>query len=119
MKGKVDKELCIGCGACETVLPEAFRIGDDGKAECYADHDKLDAAVASCPVQAISIVEENLEENTSVTREDSKLEAVIDDVYEKMANLEYDEFVSVIEVLIEKWSADNSMAYSEVKEKML
>ena len=119
MKGKVDKELCIGCGACETVLPEAFRIGDDGKAECYADHNKLDAGVASCPVQAISIVDEDLEDNLSATKEDSKLEAVIDDVYKKMSNLEYDEFVSVIEALIEKWSEDNSLPYSEIKEKLL
>lgn len=52
---KVDKDLCIGCGACEAVLPEAFRLNEEGKAECYAPHEKIEAAVVACPVSAISV----------------------------------------------------------------
>ena len=29
----VDKEKCIGCGACEGMEPDVFELGDDGFAE--------------------------------------------------------------------------------------
>ncbi len=56
---KVNKETCIGCGTCESICPEVFKIGDDGKAEVLpADYtalkDKIKEAADSCPVDAIS-----------------------------------------------------------------
>ncbi|RKX43855.1 MAG: ferredoxin, partial [Thermotogae bacterium] len=31
-KVTVDKDACIGCGVCENLCPEVFKLGDDGKA---------------------------------------------------------------------------------------
>jgi len=51
---KIDKDKCIGCGACAATCPEGFEMKDgkasvkDGKADCVKD------AIAGCPVQAIS-----------------------------------------------------------------
>lgn len=63
MKAKVDKDICIGCGLCESTCPEVFSIEDDGLAIA------IDAAVPAdvceeaenardgCPVSAIEIEE--------------------------------------------------------------
>lgn len=55
-KVKIDKEKCIGCGACEAVCPEAFKMADGkakfigkGKEKCIKE------ASDSCPVQAIEV----------------------------------------------------------------
>lgn len=58
MKVFVDKNTCIGCGVCEGVCPELFKMDDEGKAEALAP--ETEAACAqdaadSCPVQAIKI----------------------------------------------------------------
>ena len=52
---KVDKEKCIGCGACAAVCPEAFEMKGDKavftgkKAACIQE------AADSCPTNAISL----------------------------------------------------------------
>lgn len=72
MKTRVNKDVCIGCGACTQIAEEVFDFGDDGLAEVKADIKKdenefatvtdenkdsvLDAS-EGCPVGAI-IVEE-------------------------------------------------------------
>ena len=30
MKANVNKELCIGCGACAAIVPDVFDFGEDG-----------------------------------------------------------------------------------------
>jgi len=51
---KVDKEKCIGCGACAATCPEGFEMKDgkasvkDGKVDCVGE------AISGCPVDAIS-----------------------------------------------------------------
>lgn len=51
----VDKEKCIGCGACEAICPEGFEL-IDGKAKVKNPKAKgIKEAVDSCPVQAVSI----------------------------------------------------------------
>jgi ferredoxin len=52
---KVDREKCIGCGACVSICPEVFEMKDgkavvksSTKAKCVRE------AADSCPVQAIS-----------------------------------------------------------------
>ena len=61
MKFKVDKDLCIGCGACASICEEVFEITDDGYAtakdeEVTNDEIKENAisALESCPTSAIS-----------------------------------------------------------------
>lgn len=59
-KVKVDKDLCIGCGTCEALCPDMFKM-EDGKSvvigdECNAECD-CQEAVNSCPVAAISMEE--------------------------------------------------------------
>lgn len=63
MEIKVDKNLCIGCGACIALCPEVFRYDSDGKSEINegADINKNGECVKKaeivCPVKAISIKE--------------------------------------------------------------
>ena len=65
MKLKVNKDLCIGCGACQAVCPEVFEIEDDGFAGVIVDEvkeelkeDAIDAK-EGCPTGAIEEVKDN------------------------------------------------------------
>ncbi len=53
---KVDKSKCIGCGNCESMCPEVFKLVD-GKSSVKNQKGKCDVkqAAGSCPVQAISV----------------------------------------------------------------
>ena len=67
MKLCVDKNLCIGYGACQAICPDVFEIEEDGLAAAINEateqniEDAQDA-MAGCPVGAISEVEETEEE---------------------------------------------------------
>jgi len=56
---KIDKNKCIGCGLCESIAPEVFEIGDDGKAHVKnpkaCNKPNCKEAVDSCPAQAIKL----------------------------------------------------------------
>ena len=52
----VDRDECISCGLCVSLLPEVFRF-EGGKSEAYnpagAPEEKLQECVDGCPVGAI------------------------------------------------------------------
>ncbi len=55
MAVKIDKETCLGCGACVDGCPVSALKMVDGKAECDASFCiDCGACIATCPVQAIS-----------------------------------------------------------------
>ncbi|MBT3394497.1 MAG: ferredoxin [Waddliaceae bacterium] len=60
-KASVNPETCIGCGLCENLCPECFKINDDGIAEvieagCLSiDFDQLEDTANQCPVNAITV----------------------------------------------------------------
>ena len=60
VKIKIDKELCIGCGACEAICPKSFVLKSDRKAYAkQAEVKKITCekdAADSCPVNAIKLV---------------------------------------------------------------
>ncbi len=53
----VDKEKCIGCGACASICEEVFEM-KDGKAHVKSGADSskpcVKEAIDSCPVDAIN-----------------------------------------------------------------
>lgn len=63
MKPIVDRDLCIGCGACEEECPEVFELKDDGIAFVIKEHPGHESygcvrdAADACPTDAISIEE--------------------------------------------------------------
>lgn len=60
MKFKIDEELCIGCGVCESECDTVFEMQDDAKAHVIADPVPADAeedaqsAEEACPTDAIT-----------------------------------------------------------------
>ena len=69
MKFKVNKDACIGCGACQAICEDVFEITDDGYAtakdvEVTDEEVKEDAisAMEGCPTSAIEEIDENNKE---------------------------------------------------------
>ena len=64
MKVVVDFDLCQSNGICQGLAPEVFEVRDDGYLYLLQEQPdeslrkKVESAVNSCPVQAISLVEE-------------------------------------------------------------
>nr|WP_312985878.1 ferredoxin [Clostridioides sp.] len=63
MRAFVDKDTCIGCGACVGICPEVFHTEDDGKLKAIEEdlsselQDSARDAADYCPVVAICIEE--------------------------------------------------------------
>lgn len=61
MKVNVNKDVCIGCGACQQIANGIFEFGDDGLAQVTSDYqeipeelkDTVQDAIDSCPTGAI------------------------------------------------------------------
>jgi ferredoxin len=56
-KPYVDQDVCIACELCVNMLPEVFRMTDDGLAEVFdpegASTEQIQEAIDSCPVNCI------------------------------------------------------------------
>ena len=67
MKAKVNKDVCIGCGACTAIAKDYFVIGEDSLAEVAENfkdkevkeemQDDVIMASESCPTGAIEVEE--------------------------------------------------------------
>ena len=61
MKVKVNKDACIGCGACAAICDEVFEINDEGLSVAKVEEvkeelqDEVRDAADSCPTGAIEI----------------------------------------------------------------
>ena len=65
MKIKIEREKCIGCGACASICPNHFKMAEDGKSQLIDGLSKSEKkveklgcaedAVEGCPVQCIYI----------------------------------------------------------------
>lgn len=60
----VDHHKCAGLGMCEAEAPELFEVTDDGSVHVLRDRPgpefraELEEAVASCPTEALQIVDD-------------------------------------------------------------
>ncbi|MBU1451866.1 MAG: ferredoxin, partial [Proteobacteria bacterium] len=53
----VDQEACIGCGNCEAVCPEVFKLNEDERSQVIKPEggpDCVEDAIDQCPAEAIS-----------------------------------------------------------------
>ena len=55
MKVTINRDDCVGCGACASVCADCFEMDDEGKAIVTneAGCDCLQDAIDSCPTQCI------------------------------------------------------------------
>lgn len=59
MKVVVNRDNCIGCGACESIEPSVFQLDDEGisvvveENVANANEESINDAVESCPTSAI------------------------------------------------------------------
>ena len=59
MKVVVNRDNCIGCGACESLCPEVFQIDDEGISTVICEdftkveEPSLNDAIEGCPTSAI------------------------------------------------------------------
>ncbi len=64
MKAKVIENICIGCGACQALVPDMFEINDNGVAHATKTiipedlQELAEEAKDNCPTNAIDIEEE-------------------------------------------------------------
>ncbi len=58
-KVEVNKDKCIGCGACTAIAPEIFEFDDDGLAKAIKNeiNDDVKTAAEGCPTEAIKVEE--------------------------------------------------------------
>lgn len=63
LKITVNKTRCIGSGDCVETAPAVFQLDDDGKSDVVnptgAGDNSIVAAARSCPVKAITVVDED------------------------------------------------------------
>lgn len=69
MEVKLNRDACIGCGACAAICPDVFEIDDEGlskvvSTEIKAENvDDVKDAIDTCPTEAIESVETDDKKN--------------------------------------------------------
>jgi ferredoxin len=64
MRIVVDRDKCTGLGMCEAEAPDLFEVQDDGSLLVLIERPsedqraELEAAVDSCPTEALTLVED-------------------------------------------------------------
>lgn len=53
----INQDMCIGCGTCESLCSDVFKVNQQGKAEVISQNNLACAknAAENCPAQAIKI----------------------------------------------------------------
>ena len=59
-KIKINEDICIGCGSCEDIAPDYFKLDSSGKSKVKnqyneKDKSKIKEAINNCPVEAITL----------------------------------------------------------------
>ena len=60
---EVDRDRCVGSGACEALAPEVFEVDDDGALLVHRPEPAEDElpevrdAASACPARALSLLE--------------------------------------------------------------
>lgn len=58
----VDRDLCVGCGACAALCPDVFELDDEGKCRVInpdgCETCDCQAAADSCPSGALTLQEQ-------------------------------------------------------------
>jgi ferredoxin len=66
LRVRIDRALCVGFGDCVTASPEAFALDETSIAVFLeperVDREQLLRACASCPVDALTVFDENGEQ---------------------------------------------------------
>lgn len=61
MKAKINRELCLGCGACTVICPSIFELDEEGLVKVLVDpipegdEPEAQEAAEECPVTAIEL----------------------------------------------------------------
>jgi ferredoxin len=59
VKVKIDEEACTGCGVCESMCPDLFKIGEDDIAHVVSSEGcngcDCNEVAESCPSEAITV----------------------------------------------------------------
>ncbi len=61
MEAKVNKDACIGCGACAAICPSVFELDDEGLSKVIKkeiseeEQEEVRDAADSCPTAAIEV----------------------------------------------------------------
>ena len=59
MKVKVNKEVCIGCGACQAIAPSVFEFNDEGYAETKEESRLLDEYIKNSDTKFKRVITKN------------------------------------------------------------
>lgn len=78
MEVKLNRDACIGCGACAAICPDVFEIDDEGLSKVVSTEIKAENvgdvkdAIDTCPTGAIESVDTEDKTNKDEKKNDSE-----------------------------------------------